>query len=73
MNDFCSIQHPCGHQSSFDAGCLSTDVFRCPECGLRWRMNQAPPTVYPNGWVQPGKRTVAIDPQSELALERGAR
>lgn len=60
------IGHPCGHESSFADGCLSRDRFACPTCGLNWRMVQDPPTVYPSGWVMPGKRRLELLPQMTL-------
>ena len=62
------IQHPCGHESSFDDGCLKMDHFRCPTCGQRWHMEQAQPTVHESGWAQPGNRKCVIEPQMELLL-----
>jgi len=60
------IGHPCGHASSFDDGCVTRDHFACPVCGLRWRVDQAPPIQHPSGWIEPGKRTRVIEPQMEL-------
>ena len=62
------ITHPCGHEASFDDSCLKTDHFRCPHCGIEWHMHQAPPKQHPSGWVEPGKRTLILAPQLNLAL-----
>lgn len=66
MSDGFAITHPCGHQSTFDDGCVSRDRFWCPTCGLRWRVDQDPPTLHASGWLQPGERRVVIEPQAEL-------
>lgn len=62
------LVHPCGHASDFEDGCIKRDHFRCPSCGLRWHMEQAPPIQYPSGYIAPGKRTLVIDQQQELHL-----
>ena len=62
------IMHPCGHESSFDDGCIARDVFWCPVCGLRWRMRQDPPIQHKSGWIEPGHRLLVIDAQMDLPM-----
>jgi hypothetical protein len=64
------IGHPCGHESSFEDGCLDRDKFECPICGQRWHMVQDPPIVHASGWVEPGNRRMVIERQIHLPLAK---
>jgi hypothetical protein len=59
---FCNITCRCGFEDSFDAfvAGLPPKQFRCPKCGLHTEIQDAPPTVYPSGFVMPGPRRIAI-------------
>ena len=61
-----TLTHPCGHTTDFLAACTSVDHFTCPQCGLAWHIQQAPPDIYPNGHAVPGKRTTILDSQLHL-------
>jgi hypothetical protein len=63
-----TLTSPCGHSAPFDDAWLSVDHFRCPDCGLRWHVDQGPAARMPSGFIAPGLRTVVIDAQSELPM-----
>ncbi len=42
--------------------CLPTDPFECRHCGAILARRHAAPTVYPTGFVVPGKITVDVLP-----------
>jgi DNA-directed RNA polymerase subunit RPC12/RpoP len=56
---------PCGHLVDFEESCIARDEFNCPVCGLQWGVDQEPPTVLPNGFIMPGKRTVVTRKQNK--------
>ena len=63
--DMCAVSGPCGHIVPLDDAWLARDRYVCPVCGLRWRVDQAQPEVYPSGFVMPGKRTVVIEKECD--------
>lgn len=61
-----SITSPCGHEVPIEHAMEGPDRFCCPICGLRYHVEQAPPTVYASGFVMPGKRSIVLDAQPNL-------
>lgn len=66
---YCAVSGPCGHVVEMDDAWEARDRFACPVCGLRWRVDQSPPTVYDSGFIMPGKRIVRIQPQPNLPTQ----
>jgi hypothetical protein len=62
------IMHPCGHEASFSSSCIRMDRFSCPVCGLAWHMRTDPPIQHSSGWIEPGKRSLVIEPQMHLPI-----
>jgi hypothetical protein len=56
-----NITHPCGHDADFESSCIERDRFRCPACGLRWRVRTGPARLLPSGFVMPGDRSIEIE------------
>jgi hypothetical protein len=55
----------CGHTAEIEewqnakiSGQLPAGMFQCPECGFAFERKSGPPTVYPDGFVIPGKVTL---------------
>jgi len=65
---FCSVRQPCGHTVALEDAWISKDHYECPLCGVRWHVDQEPPTIYPSGFVMPGKRSVVVEKQSNLPM-----
>jgi hypothetical protein len=65
-----AVTGPCGHPVPIEDSMEGEQGqrFRCPICGMRWRIETGPPKVYRSGFIAPGKRTVVIDQQWELPL-----
>jgi DNA-directed RNA polymerase subunit RPC12/RpoP len=61
-----SIRGPCGHEVAIERAIEDKDRYACPICGLRYRVEQDPPKVYPSGFIMPGNRHVVIEAQSNL-------
>lgn len=52
----------CCHQADIDLFCRTTisgelpaNTYQCPSCGHAIERRFGPPTLYPSGWVQPGR------------------
>lgn len=56
-----AITGPCGHAVPFEDAFEAIDRYHCPTCGMRYRIEQEPPEVYPSGFVMPGDRKLVID------------
>jgi hypothetical protein len=67
-DDMCAITAACGHTVPLEHAFVERDKYECPICGLRWRVDQEPPTILQSGFVMPGKRTVVIEEQSNLPM-----
>jgi len=54
----------CGHRAALDAFCRGQHKFsyQCPACKRTEKVVDEKPTVLPNGFVLPGKRTVVTTP-----------
>jgi hypothetical protein len=59
---YCTIKGPCGHEADIDRFCFAQPkgTFKCPICGKSFQVVQEPPTVYPSGFIMPGKRSIQL-------------
>ncbi len=68
LEDTC-VTGPCQHKVLFDESCIEVDRFQCPVCGLHWGVHIGPPTIYPSGFVAPGKRQVYVENRFATAYQ----
>lgn len=59
MNITCGDCHYTGYLEAFTRN-QPANHFRCPACERHWKIEAAPSTVYPSGFVMPGKRTIVV-------------
>lgn len=63
------LTHPCGHTASLDSSFCSKDRYRCPQCGLAWRIETVGKARVFKGFVFPPDRQIRIETQQELHLQ----